>query len=83
MLVYDQERPPMLALRELNENQVLTFADWCRLNAISPSTGRRILKSGQGPTVVKLSQRRLGITLGANAKWQAKRAAQTEHDQTT
>jgi hypothetical protein len=58
----------------LNQNQVLKFADWCRLNGISTATGRRILKSGKGPIVTQLSARRIGITLGANAEWQASRA---------
>jgi predicted site-specific integrase-resolvase len=53
---------------------VLTFAHWCTLNGISPATGRRILKSGKGPAVIQLSGRRLGISVGANAAWQATRA---------
>ena len=59
---------------ELNQHQVLSFADWCRLNGISPATGRRILKSGKGPIVTQLSARRIGITIGANAQWQESRA---------
>jgi hypothetical protein len=58
----------------LNQHQVLKFVDWCRLNGISPATGRRILKSGKGPIVTQLSARRIGITIGANAEWQAPRA---------
>jgi hypothetical protein len=59
---------------ELNQLRVLTFAHWCTLNGISPATGRRILKSGKGPAVIQLSGRRLGISVGANAAWQATRA---------
>ena len=57
----------------LNDNQVLTFHEWVRLNRISERTGRRILKSGDGPTVVQLSAKRIGITVGANREWQAAR----------
>ena len=59
---------------ELSQHRVLTFAQWCALNGISPATGRRILKAGRGPTVTELSDRRIGITVAANATWQASRA---------
>jgi hypothetical protein len=58
----------------LDEHRVLSFSDWCDLCAISPATGRRILASGQGPIVTRLSARRIGITVGANAAWLASRA---------
>ena len=63
---------------ELNQHQVLSFTDWCCLNGISPATGRRILKSSHGPIVTQLSARRIGITIGANADWQASRARSAE-----
>ena len=59
---------------ELNQFRVLSFAQWCALNGISPATGRRLLARGEGPTITRLSDRRIGITVGANADWQAKRA---------
>jgi predicted DNA-binding transcriptional regulator AlpA len=42
-------------------NRILSFQQWCRRRGISEATGRRILNSGQGPRVVRISQRRLGI----------------------
>jgi hypothetical protein len=59
---------------EFNQFRVLTFAQWCALNGISPATGRRLLKSGKGPVVTQLSDRRIGISVRANAEWQAARA---------
>jgi hypothetical protein len=59
---------------ELNQFRVLTFAQWCALNGISPATGRRLIKSGRGPQLVQLSDRRFGITIAANAAWQASRS---------
>jgi hypothetical protein len=59
---------------EFNQHQILTFLEWCRLNKISAATGRRIRKSGKGPPFVQLSDRRIGVTVGANAAWQAARA---------
>jgi hypothetical protein len=58
----------------LNQHRILSFLDWCWLNNISPATGRRILKSGQGPAITRLSTRRIGISIAANAAWQAARS---------
>jgi len=58
---------------DINQYRILSFADWCRLNGISLATGRRILKSGKGPTVIRLSDRRIGISVAANAAWQEAR----------
>jgi hypothetical protein len=55
----------------LNQYRILSFCDWCWLNNISPATGRRILKSGKGPIITRLSARRIGISVAANAAWQA------------
>jgi hypothetical protein len=55
-------------------NQVLTFVEWCRMNAISLRTGRRIINSGTGPVVTQLSPHRVGITIANNAAWQAAKA---------
>jgi hypothetical protein len=66
----------MITLEELGQSKwrVLSFRQWCDLNGLSPATGRRILKTGRGPKITKLSDRRIGITLEANADWQASRA---------
>jgi len=56
--------------REINQHQVLTFLEWCRLNKISPATGRRIRKAGKGPKFIRLSDRRIGVTIGDNRAWQ-------------
>jgi hypothetical protein len=70
-----KRRSPLDApLATANDAQVLTFFEWCKLNRIGERTGRRILKGGDGPAVVQLSARRIGITVGANRAWQAARA---------
>jgi hypothetical protein len=61
-------------LNMCNDDQVMTFREWCELNRISARTGRRILNSGIGPTVTQLSSKRIGFTIGANQKWQRARA---------
>ena len=72
---HQQQRQLALALdaplSALHDDQVLTFLEWCRLNRISERNGRRIIASGHGPAVVQLSPRRLGVTVGANHRWQA------------
>jgi hypothetical protein len=57
----------------LHDDQVLDFGQWCRLNAVSPRTGRRILASGSGPRVTQLSEKRIGVTIRANREWQQSR----------
>ena len=47
---------------------------WCEINGFSLATGRRILRRGEGPPVLQLSPRRIGIKESANATWQASRA---------
>jgi hypothetical protein len=58
----------------LDDDKVLTFAQWCALNGIGKRTGRRILTSGCGPVVTQLSERRIGITVGNNRRWLESRA---------
>jgi hypothetical protein len=57
----------------LLDEQVLTLREWARLNRISLRTARRLLTNGTGPTVVRLSPQRIGITVGANKRWQQSR----------
>ena len=57
-----------------HSHQILTCLEWCSLNRISERTGRRILASGDGPTVTQLSAKRIGVSVGNNARWQASRA---------
>jgi predicted DNA-binding transcriptional regulator AlpA len=57
---------------ELNQ-QVLRFSEWCALVGVSAATGRRILKSGSGPVVTRLSTRRIGISRANHVAWLASR----------
>jgi predicted DNA-binding transcriptional regulator AlpA len=67
-----EESPPSSEQRATRD-YVLTFAEWCEINAISQPTGRRILASGNGPPVLQLSLRRLGIRMSDNLAWQQSR----------
>ena len=50
--------------------RILSFKQWCALNSISESTGRRIIRAGK-VRVTQLSPRRIGIGEDDNAAYQA------------
>jgi len=51
----------------------MTLRQWADLNSLGYSSARRILASGQGPKITQLSERRIGIRVADNDKWQATR----------
>jgi hypothetical protein len=57
----------------MEDDKVLSFDEWCKLNCFSRSTGQRIIAAGNGPTFIKLSERRKGVTVGENRRWQQAR----------
>lgn len=59
--------------RALDDDRVMTFRTWCEVNGFHPATGRRLRKQGKGPVFVRISDRRIGVTVGANRAWQASR----------
>jgi hypothetical protein len=59
--------------QRLHPDQILSFRQWCELNNISERTGARILASPDGPVVVQLSAKRIGIRVSDNRAWQASR----------
>jgi predicted DNA-binding transcriptional regulator AlpA len=61
------------SLSALHDDQILSFREWCQINGISERNGRRIVKAPDGPEVVRLSPRRIGITIAANRRWQEQR----------
>jgi predicted DNA-binding transcriptional regulator AlpA len=67
-------RPAIPALPvSLNDSQVLRLPEWAQLARISLRTARRLMASGDGPRVVRLSSRRFGVTLAAHKEWIASR----------
>ena len=67
--MYAERHRQLLHDLESHPNRILNLAQWALLNGISIATARRILKSGHGPAITKLSDRRIGISLGADAAW--------------
>jgi hypothetical protein len=60
-------------LEILHDDQVLTFAQFCVINGLSERTGRRILAGDDGPKIIQLSDRRIGVSMRANRAWQKSR----------
>jgi hypothetical protein len=58
---------------EPHPDQILLFPAWCALNGFSDRTGRRIISSGKGPVVTRVSPKIIGITVANNARWQKSR----------
>jgi hypothetical protein len=56
-----------------DDEYVLTFATWCKVNGFCSRTGKRIIKSGEGPQFIKISAGRIGVTRGENRRWRDSR----------
>jgi predicted DNA-binding transcriptional regulator AlpA len=61
------------ALPAHTPDRVLTLAQWCELNSISRTTAKRLIASGNGPRIIDLAPRRIGIRESDAAAWQAAR----------
>jgi hypothetical protein len=57
----------------IDDDRVLSFIEWCELNGFSRSTGQRVIASGKGPRFIQLSEKRKGVTVGENRRWQGSR----------
>jgi hypothetical protein len=57
----------------VDDDRVMSFDDWCKLNGFSRSTGQRLIASGNGPQFIQLSEKRKGVTVGENRRWQQSR----------
>jgi hypothetical protein len=61
----------------MEDDRVMTFGQWCELNSFSRKTGERIVAAGNGPNFIKLSERRKGVTVAENRRWQQSRLIET------
>jgi predicted DNA-binding transcriptional regulator AlpA len=57
----------------LTPDRVLTLDQWCELNSLGRNTAKRLIANGDGPAIVQLSPRRIGIRESDAAAWQAAR----------
>jgi predicted DNA-binding transcriptional regulator AlpA len=61
----------------MEDDRVMSFDDWCKLNGFSRSTGQRLIASGKAPQFIQLSEKRKGVTVGENRRWQQSRVIET------
>jgi hypothetical protein len=54
---------------QLDDLCVTPFPEWCEAKGFSYSTGRRLLQSGQGPKITKLTARLLGVQRRHDREW--------------
>ena len=66
--------------RALDDQRVMTVAQWAKVNGFSIWTGQRLLKAGKGPVVTQISDRRIGITVRSNRAWQESRTKSEIND---
>jgi hypothetical protein len=73
----DPPSPSVTAGDNYDPDEVLTFAEWCKLNKLSMRTGRRVLKLPEPnrPVIIQLSPNRIGITRRSNRNWQERRSS--------
>ena len=57
--------------------EFLSFMQWCEINGFSRSTGQRTVAAGKGPRFIQLSEKRIGVTVGENRRWQTSRLIET------
>jgi hypothetical protein len=55
--------------RDSDLDRVTSFLAWCRRIGVSPATGRRLLSSGEGPRITRLSARRIGVRERDHVAW--------------
>lgn len=53
----------------VDDLRVTPFPEWCKAKGFSYSTGRRLLDSGEGPKITKLSARLLGVQRRHDREW--------------
>jgi hypothetical protein len=56
------------------DDVVMSLAEFYASVDISAATGRRLIKSGRGPVITELSERRRGVTTKHRREWLAARS---------
>jgi hypothetical protein len=59
--------------RALDDQRVMTKAQCAEINGISIWTLDRLIKADKGPVLTQISDRRIGVTVANNRKWQLSR----------
>jgi predicted site-specific integrase-resolvase len=59
--------------RALDDARVMTIGQWCEVNGLSRWTGERLIRAGKGPVITQVSDRKIGVTVANNRRWQKSR----------
>ena len=57
------------AFVKTTQQRIEEICEWCRLASIGESTGRKIKAAGKGPRFVRLTEKKLGVTLREHRRW--------------
>jgi hypothetical protein len=52
-----------------DEDVVLSFLEWARLAGLSERTAQELRAKGKGPRCIKLTDKKLGVTLAEHRRW--------------
>jgi hypothetical protein len=69
----EQQRRQNERDRAVDDLRIMTIPQCAEVSGISIWTLMRLIKNGRGPVVTRVSDRRLGITLGNLRRWQQSR----------
>jgi hypothetical protein len=48
---------------------ILPFLEWCELAGLPESTARELRARGEGPVCIRLTDKKLGVTLAEHRRW--------------
>jgi hypothetical protein len=78
----EQQRRQNERDRVLDNQRVMTKRQCAEVNGISIWTLERLIKAGKGPVITEISDRRVGVTIGNNRRWQQSRERTTANSDT-
>jgi hypothetical protein len=52
-----------------DDDKVMPFLEWVMLADLTESTARELRAQGKGPRCVKITDKKLGVTLGEHRRW--------------
>jgi predicted DNA-binding transcriptional regulator AlpA len=56
-----------------NDLKVLTLKQWAKLTGVSFQTAKRLIAAGDGPRIIQLSTKRIGVRMIDAARWSEQR----------
>ena len=57
--------------QEFGCDRIMSFQVWCLLANVSASTAKRLIASGRGPKLTRMSERCMGVRVSHHVQWLA------------